>query len=127
MWNGGCFHRYTNILKRKNTQNRTKVYNEYLKGRYKKDRRRNKIPTNPHLEWNKVKKLNKERSSLSRHKLFQKRKLQRKEIFILWIEISSLSKTILFLSCHSIQKRDNRVVIHAFLCFLPMKDLNQLR
>ena len=68
------------------------------------------------------KKLIKNKGSSFINNLVQDQKLQTKEFFILWIKSSSLSKTILFLSFQTVQKRHNGAIIQAFLRFLPTKE-----
>ena len=51
--------------------------------------------------------------------LAQDQKLQKKEFFNLYIEKVSLSKTTLFLSHHTAQKRHRGAALQTFLHFLP--------
>ena len=98
-----------NILTTKNTQKKLTIYMKYTNGtpgEYKrKGERKQKIThqpayttTNPRLYPNQVKKSTKDLVLSSMYKFVQDQKLQRKEDFILLIEMSSLSKAILFLS-----------------------------
>ena len=49
--------------------------------------------------------------------LDQDQKLQMKELFNLYAENASLSKTTLFISCYIVQKRQRRAALHTFLLF----------
>ena len=83
--------------------------------------------TSPHLEPNQSKKLIKGKGPTSKQDLDQDQRLQTNKYFILWIEITSLSKAILFLFFQTNQNKQRGSAIQAFLRFLPTKEPCQPR
>ena len=88
----------------------SKAYRVYTRGAKKHEQKEEGIQkiTSPHLEPDQSKKLIKGRGPSSIIDLVQDQKLHTKEFFILWIESSSFSKAILFLSFQTAQKRHER-------------------
>ena len=79
------------------------VYISHLKAKLKA-KRGYKKQQHPHLEPNQSKKLIKDNGLSSINNSVQDHKLQTKEFFDLWIESSSFSKVIMFLSFQTLQK-----------------------
>ena len=76
----------------------------------------------PQLEPNQSKKLIKGKSPTSKQDLDQDQRSQTNEFFIIWIEKSSLTKAILFLSFQIVQNKQRGAANQAFLRFLPTKE-----
>ena len=91
-------------------------------------KRKRKYNTSPHLAPSQSKKPSKESGPSFTTDLDHTQRLQTKEFFNLFIDSSSLSKAILFLSFHTAQKIHEGVAFHTFLRFLPiLKPLHPLR
>ena len=81
--------------------------------------------TSPQQEPNQSKKINKERGPSTMEELAQDKRLQMNEFFNLWIDRTSFSKTILFLSFQTIQNKQRGAARQTLLRFLSFKGASQ--
>ena len=112
--------------KKKSTQRPAPRYTRSTQGPQRGARKKEKgnkynYTHQPHLQHNQFKKSTKKLGLSTIYKFFQDHKLQTKEDFILYIENSSLSKAILFLSNQIVQKMHKWAAIQAFLRLFPTK------
>ena len=109
------------LIEKRELKRQPEAYREYTWDTKRQKTKRQTL-TSPQLELNQSTKLIKERGPPFKQDLAQEKRLQTKEFFILRIDKTSLSKTIMFLSFQTVQNKQKGAARQVFPRFLSTKE-----